>query len=102
MFSQDQVDRYVDILKALSNPNRLKILLELRHCPYGNGNFTFTEEGAENCQQEFARMLGLSPSTVSHHFKELRNAGLLKVRREGKSLIIQVNTDVLDEIRGLF
>lgn len=101
LFTKEQVERYAEILKALSNPNRLKILLELRHCPYGNGNFTITDDGAENCQQEFAKLLGLAPSTVSHHFKELKNAGLLKVRREGKRLMVQVNTDVLDDVKGV-
>ncbi len=98
----DQVDKYSDIFKALANPNRLRILLELAHCPVGNGNFTTSDDNFENCQQEFAKMLGLAPSTVSHHFKELRNAGLLKVRREGKNLMVQVNTQVLNSIKELF
>ncbi len=102
IFHTDQVDKYSDIFKALSNPNRLKILLELAHCPVGNGNFTTNDDNFENCQQEFAKMLGLAPSTVSHHFKELRNAGLLKVRREGKNLMVQVNTEVLNSIKDLF
>lgn len=98
----NQVERFSEIFKALSNPNRLKILLELAHCPVGNGRFSTNDDKVENCQQEFAKMLGLAPSTVSHHFKELRNAGLLNVRREGKNITVQVNTDVLTAVKALF
>lgn len=31
----------------------------------------------ENGHQQFAKKLGLAPSTKPHHFKELRQAGLL-------------------------
>ncbi len=102
ILNPDQIEKFSTIFKALSNPNRLKILLELVHCPVGGGNFTTSEDQVENCQQEFAKMLGLAPSTVSHHFKELRQAGLLKVRREGKTLIVQVDSEVLTSLKQLF
>jgi ArsR family transcriptional regulator len=98
----EQIEQYSDIFKALSNPNRLKILLELTRCPEGGNSFATNQDQAENCQQEFAKLLGLAPSTVSHHFKELRNAGLVKVRREGKNIMVQVNTQVLNSIKTLF
>ena len=98
----DQVDKYADIFKALSNPNRLRILLELTRCPEGSDQFTTSQDQVENCQQEFAKMLGLAPSTVSHHFKELRNAGLVKVQRQGKNIMVQVDKEVLETIKSLF
>lgn len=98
----DQVDSFSRIFKALSNPHRLKILMELAHCPQGNETFTASVEEMENCQQMFARHLGLAPSTISHHFKELRMAGLVKVRREGKNLIVQVDREVLASVRQWF
>ncbi len=98
----EQAEKYARIFKALSNPNRLKILLEFVHCPVGDGNLTTSVDQMENCQQEFAKSLGLAPSTISHHFKELRQAGLIKVRREGKTLFVQVDTQVLDSIKTLF
>jgi DNA-binding transcriptional ArsR family regulator len=55
--------------KGLSDPNRLRILLVLAdgRKPVGR----VVEE------------LSLSQPLVSHHLKELRQAGLLKVEREG-------------------
>jgi len=102
--TDDQIETYSDIFKALSNPNRLRILLELTHCSVNGGCFlaNIGIDQVENCQHEFAKSLGLAPSTVSHHFKELRQAGLLKMKREGKSLIVWVDKDVIESIKNLF
>jgi DNA-binding transcriptional ArsR family regulator len=35
---------------------------------------------------EIARELGIAPPTLSFHLKELKGAGLVRVRREGRSL----------------
>ena len=98
---QSELEQFSKMFKALSNPHRLKILLELSNCSTGEGQFTTDEEEAENCQREFAESLGLAPSTVSHHFKELREAGLLRMRREGKKVIVWIDMDALESIRRL-
>ena len=102
IISERDLGRFADIFKALSNPNRLRILLELARCPEGSDDFSTTPEQMENCQQEFARILGLAPSTVSHHFKELRNAGLVEVTRQGKSILVRVNRRVLESVKNVF
>ncbi len=104
LHNDDQVDKFSRIFKALSNPNRLKILLQLTHCSVSEGHFStqIGLEQVENCQHEFAKSLGLAPSTISHHFKELRQAGFLKMKREGKNLIVWVDSDVISSIRDLF
>ena len=102
--NEKQVEKYSKVFKALSNPCRLKILLELINCTVCESGIS-TPVGidqVENCQQEFARHLGLAPSTISHHFKELRQAGLIKTRREGKNLIVSVNTELIDTLKTLF
>jgi ArsR family transcriptional regulator, arsenate/arsenite/antimonite-responsive transcriptional repressor len=78
--------------------------LELTTCTQGEGLFSTSMDAdqVENCQHEFARDLGLAPSTVSHHFKELQRAGLLKTKREGENLIVWVDKDVIEPIRELF
>lgn len=96
------IDRFAGIFKALSNPNRLKILLELSQCSGSQGQLSTTVDQVENCQREFAVSLGLAPSTISHHFKELRQAGLLNVWREGKNMYVRVDTQVLASVRSLF
>ena len=98
----ERVEKFAGIFKALSNPHRLRILLELANCPIGGGNFSANVDEMKTCQREFATRLGLAPSTVSHHFKELRQAGLLKMRREGQTLIVQVDKEILASVKTLF
>jgi ArsR family transcriptional regulator, arsenate/arsenite/antimonite-responsive transcriptional repressor len=100
--NQSQVDALANICKALSNPNRLRIFLELTHCSV-DGSFcaTIGIDEMVNCQQQFAKKLGLAPSTISHHFKELRQAGLLKMRKEGKNLIVGVDRQAVDLLKNL-
>ena len=95
------LEQFTGMFKAMSNPHRLRILLELSRCSPAEGFFTADSEQVENCQQEFATSLGLAPSTVSHHFKELRQAGLLHMRREGKKVIVWVDKTALESIRQL-
>ena len=54
------------------------------------------------CVGEVARGLGVSPSTVSHHLKELRSAGLIKMERRGRMIECSVSVDALREIEGFF
>lgn len=96
---REDIEDQARMFKALSNPNRLIILLELAHrLPNG---FSGTEKEHENSQQIFSQSLGLSQSTVSHHFKELRQAGLLFTRREGKNTVISVNFEALESMQKL-
>lgn len=57
------LDRAVDLFKALADPVRLRILGLL------------VEE--ERCGQELAETLHLAPGTVTHHLRMLRDLGLL-------------------------
>ena len=58
----------VDFHKALSNPERLKIV-------------DFLAEG-EQCQCDIFPQIGLSQSTVSAYLTQLVRAGILNVRRD--------------------
>ena len=100
--SEERLERFSRIFKALSNPHRLRIILELAQCTPGSGMFTTTVDQVENCQQVFAKNLGLAPSTISHHFKELRLAGLLRIKRDGKNVLVSVNQEAIESMRNLF
>ena len=62
--------RTLDVTKALANPARLRILAAL--------------ERGECCVCQLTAVLDLAPSTVSAHLSELRRAGFLLDRKDGK------------------
>lgn len=89
------------MFKALSNPNRLSIFLRLvSRCGSGAGCATDTE--ARACVGELGRDLGVVPSTVSHHIKELRRAGLIRMERRGQSIECCIEPDALKALRRFF
>jgi len=99
--SPEDLERFSQMFKALANPHRLKVLLELLRCSPEEGQFVTDAVQMENCQREFAEELGLAPSTVSHHFKEMRQAGLLHTRREGKRMLVWIDADAIQSLRHL-
>jgi DNA-binding transcriptional ArsR family regulator len=61
---------FLDIAKALSDSNRVRILLSLRK--------------QELCVCQITALLELAPSTVSKHLSILRHAGLIDMRKAGR------------------
>ena len=47
-----------------------------------------------------AASLGLAPNTLTFHFDRLREAGLLAVRRDGRSMIYSARFDVMNALLG--
>jgi ArsR family transcriptional regulator len=60
----------VDVLKALAHPVRLRILAMLR--------------GGELCVCQMTAVLDLAASTVSAHLADLKRAGLVGERKDGR------------------
>ena len=91
------VEHLSETFKALSNPNRLRIFLRL--VSYCSPEVSCSTEGDEiTCAMEVGRDLGIAPSTVSHHLKELRAAGLIRMKRRGKMVDCRVDLQTLREI----
>lgn len=67
---ETEIKDEAEILKAMSDPCRLKILMLLR-------------EG-ELCVCEIMIALDRQQSTTSHHLSILRDAGLIKERKDGR------------------
>ncbi|MFN2464096.1 MAG: ArsR/SmtB family transcription factor [Candidatus Dormibacteria bacterium] len=61
----------VELLKALADPARLQIIAALR---------VATDP---ICVCDFTAALGLSQGTISHHMGKLRQAGLVRVTKQG-------------------
>lgn len=87
------IENYADIFKALSNPKRLQIFLELMTNLESGKKCESDVEKAEACQLEMAKRLEIAPSTLSHHIKELKHAGLITLHRSGRNVSIAINME---------
>jgi len=82
-------EELVTFFKALADSNRLKIVGLLAQKPYS--------------VEELAALVGLKPSTVSHHLAKLADVGLVHARTESYYNVYQLNKEALDEkARSLF
>ena len=98
-YKKDEVHRFAEVFKALSNPNRLHIFLRLVSCcPPGTKCIT---DAAGQCVGDLGRDLEIDPSTVSHHLKELRRSGLIRMERRGKRIICWVDRETIQEMTNL-
>lgn len=71
--------RTLGVTKALANPARLRVLAAL--------------ERGESCVCQLTAVLALAPSTVSAHLSELKRAGLLLDRKDGKVVYYRLATN---------
>ena len=82
-YREDDLTRFSEAFKALSNPNRLAIFLHLVSCCPPGTLCSFDEE-MRKCVGDLGKGLQIVSSTISHHIKELRTAGLIHVQKKGK------------------
>jgi ArsR family transcriptional regulator len=102
-YQDDQIKQFAEIFKALSNPNRLRMFLHLVTCcvPGTVGSFD-AEAGVSACVGDLGRDLDIVPSTVSHHIKELRRAGLVRMERRGQKIECWVDPVILRDLALFF
>lgn len=72
------------VAKALAEPRRVEILRQVGAC-----------DGGTRCG-DLKECHEITPATMSHHLKDLENAGLVTVTREGKFMRLCLNRPVLD------
>lgn len=88
------------IFKALSNEQRLNLFKMLYQWnSEAEGEEYVCYDGVDRCFTKACCSLPLSRSTVSHHFKELQNAGLITVTRSGQCFCCKINQDAVQAIR---
>lgn len=95
------VEQFSNIFKALSSPNRLRIFLRLISC-CKPGTTCDIKAGLRTCVGELGKDLGVVPSTVSHHIKELHQAGLIKTQRRGQMIVCWVDPEMIHALAEFF
>lgn len=100
-FRKGDAEPLAHAFKALSNPHRLSIFMRLASCCSPGGACNVDPEMRE-CVGAVGKDLGLAPSTISHHIKELHRAGLIKVKRRGQTVECWVDQDTLDSLATFF
>ena len=93
--------KFAEMFKALSNPNRLSIFLRLVSC-CAPGTSCSTDAGVCECVGELGKDMGIAPSTVSHHIKELHRAGLIEMERRGQNVECWVAPETLSALATFF
>jgi len=94
---KDDLDTLARMFRALSNPNRLRLFMNL----LDESKLDLAKGRVHDCF--LAKLLGgleLGAPTVSHHVKELTDAGLITTQREGKQLTCSVDPDGLATLRA--
>lgn len=78
-FSEENLYDFVEMLKALGDTSRLRIVHVLM-----NG---------ELCVTDISEQTGLGQSLVSHHLSILKAVRLVKPRREGKNIYYSIDDE---------
>lgn len=71
-------------LKALADPVRIQLM-----------SMILAEPASGVCTCDLAPAVGLSEATVSHHLKQLRDAGLVEGTRKGTNVFYRPRVDAL-------
>jgi ArsR family transcriptional regulator len=82
------------LFKALSDPTRLAIFELIR----AGGDAVYTEDEVRQSVSDIAEHFDVSLSTVSHHLKELRTAGLIRCEKRGKTVYCSHDPDALGQV----
>ncbi|HLG08723.1 MAG TPA: metalloregulator ArsR/SmtB family transcription factor [Gaiellaceae bacterium] len=88
--SADEAIELERLFKALGDRQRLRIL-----------NCLLQADGEAVCVCEFQPTLGIAQPTVSHHLKQLVDAGLLEREKRGTFAYYRLKPGVLERIGSL-
>jgi len=93
---KDDVDRLARMFRALGNPHRLRLFMNLLE----ESKLDLAKGRIHDCfLVKLLAGIDLGAATVSHHVKELSDAGLIQTQREGKQLICSVDPKGLSHLR---
>ncbi|MBQ7976186.1 MAG: helix-turn-helix transcriptional regulator [Clostridia bacterium] len=79
-----EVEALSGIFKVLGDPTRIRILWALR--------------GREMCVCDLGAALGMTKSAISHQLKTMKDAAIVKSRREGKNIFYSLDDSHVNDI----
>jgi ArsR family transcriptional regulator len=79
--------QFQQVAKAMADPQRFAILERIARA-----------EGELPCRS-LVQDLVISQATISHHLKELNDAGLIECRREAQSVFMSLRRQTIDAYR---
>ncbi|MBI1920417.1 MAG: winged helix-turn-helix transcriptional regulator [Geobacter sp.] len=88
--------RLAKMFKALSHPNRLELYLEI-----ARKHEASFQTGCDCFVSDIIGSLNIGAPTISHHLKELANAGLIITERKGKFLAAKIDKNSIDEVNKI-
>ncbi|HAZ14582.1 MAG: hypothetical protein A2X86_00890 [Bdellovibrionales bacterium GWA2_49_15] len=99
------IAQIVKVFKALANPHRLDLFLKIKEAHELNLADDEKQDGCigkECFLNKIMGNLGVGPSTLSHHLKELVNANLIETEKRGKFLICRPNLETIEQLKMIF
>jgi ArsR family transcriptional regulator len=93
-----ELTQITKIFKALSCDQRLKLYKLLVEWE----GFVSEDEccGVMKAFTKASEAMKISKSTISHHFKELENAGLISCTKNGQSVTCKINKEAIEEVKS--
>jgi ArsR family transcriptional regulator, arsenate/arsenite/antimonite-responsive transcriptional repressor len=82
------VEKTYAFLRAIADPNRLKILCVL--------------QGGSKCVCEIVPAVGISDKLASHHLKQLKGVGLLTEERKGNFIYYGLDRKAIKKYKAIF
>lgn len=86
--AREEAARMAEVAKALGDPIRLQLVDVLR------------ENAGKVCVCELLPLFEISQSTLSHHLRKLREAGIVDSERKGLWAFYYVRPGALEELAG--
>ena len=87
---QRDAERIAGVLKALADPNRLRLISLIQ-----------STEDNEACVCELTEPLGLSQPTISHHLRILAEAGIVERDKRGVWAYFRIMPETLNVVAEL-
>lgn len=87
MLSLHEVESLASVFKVLSDPTRVRLVWAMKD--------------RELCVCDLACVLGMTKSAISHQLKTMKDAHVVKSRRDGKNIFYSLDDDHVTEIMSL-